>query len=392
MVEVLIARPVWTRVRLLPANVVIQHVEATSAAGPAGNVVCSPQTGHHEYLTRTAGRHTVKLNTLVPYSSSKNSGITLAGLPTAPQTTFSLIVKGRSGISATVEPSTACDVSALTEDGETHTWIRATIAPGERLSARWTAQAAEELVSAIAPAPVQQQPLTATVDHQAAFSLGEGVLLCDSTFTYDVRHGTMACFDIAMDPRLRVVGVSGSGMKVWTMLGGGGETATPAPAPATLPAASVEDTPAPNGGMLTVAIPETAHVSKSASSAEPTAPVLRVTLEQGVEGRYELVVESEVFPPPLTSSFHPLLPHFDTSRSAGRWTVAVDVCTHGATALSYCLCQCCTHPGKLYLCSSDGPWRHAVLYLPLPGLLAPAKCIHAGEGYNRRCHSNPCRG
>ena len=148
-------------------------------------------------------------------------------------TSFSMTVKNSPDVQITVEP---CFQSQTSRDAQTKdTRIRTDLPPTARVSVKWTEkQAADVVVQEVA-----KQPLSLLVEHEHLFSVGEGMLLIDSVFRYDIRsaamcwsisivfistlacrNGTISAIDIIVDPRVRVLSVEGANLKRWDVAQG----------------------------------------------------------------------------------------------------------------------------------------------------------------------------
>jgi len=96
-----------------------------------------------------------------------------------------MTVKNSPDVQITVEP---CHQSQTTRDAQTKdTCLRTDLPPTARVSVKWTEKQAADVV---VQQEVAKQPLSLLVEHEHLFSVGEGMLLIDSIFRYDIRCGS----------------------------------------------------------------------------------------------------------------------------------------------------------------------------------------------------------
>ena len=50
------------------------------------------------------------------------------------------------------------------------------------------------------------------------FSVGEGMLLTDSLFVYDIRNGALSSIDIKISQNIRILSVEGPHLKRWDVI------------------------------------------------------------------------------------------------------------------------------------------------------------------------------
>jgi hypothetical protein len=99
----------------------------------------------------------------------------------------------------------------------------------------------------VAVAEPAKQPLSLLVEHEHMFSVGEGMLLIDSIFRYDIRYnhyglyyyyliltlfmiysnGPISSIDILVDARVRVLSVEGANLKRWDLAQGSADEKSP---------------------------------------------------------------------------------------------------------------------------------------------------------------------
>ena len=100
-----------------------------------------------------------------------------------------MTVHNQADVQITVDP---CLQSETTFDEQSKdTKLSTDLPPTSRLSVKWT----EKQVTDVAMAEPAKQPLSILVEHEHLFSVGEGMLLIDSTFHYDIRFG--CCLRVA---------------------------------------------------------------------------------------------------------------------------------------------------------------------------------------------------
>jgi hypothetical protein len=238
---------------VLPAS-----AAASSTSTPAATATAA-QLG---LLARGAGVYRVTLRADGPYTGRARAQAAL-WLPAAARTELAFVVAGRENVLVTAEPA----LGGQTTSAGGGTTFTALVPPVNQLTVKWSepaelappprppsaaaAPSADGMKSAAngaaAPAAVAL-PLSVTVDQEHLFSLGEGVLMISSQFTYALRNGGLAVVELALDPRLRVLTVDGDSLLRWD------------------------------------AVP--------ASAASP--PVLRVVLDRNVEDNYQLAMTSEI--------------------------------------------------------------------------------------------------
>ena len=138
------------------------------------------------------------------------------------RTSFTMTVHNQADVQITVDP---CLQSETTFDAASKdTKLSTSLPPTSRLSVKWT----EKQATDVAIAEPAKQPLSILVEHEHLFSVGEGMLLMDSTFHYDIRFGASACLIVCVERPLaqqrdgvefgRACGQPGA-----SAVGGGGE-------------------------------------------------------------------------------------------------------------------------------------------------------------------------
>lgn len=219
--DVVVLEAGWTVVPLLPETVALLESEVQPGAGVDGEtatdlnptetaVLTSSSQHKHVLVTKNAGTYRVTATVLCPYASKLRKDMRLAFLPACSSTAFSLLVSKRSNVQVTVSP--ALQTLHSSEAGGMR--VQCTLPPTSSLSATWT----QKDMSLQAAEPAPSKPLSATVALNHLFTIGEGVLLTDTEFVYDIRNGTISVFDIAIDPRLRVLSVECEYVKTWDVV------------------------------------------------------------------------------------------------------------------------------------------------------------------------------
>lgn len=229
-----------------------------------------------------------------------------------------MAVRSARGLEVSVDPQLSMagadevDMSAFGEgddqpDASKDTLVWARVRPSQKVNVRWTEKASkgkqaaavpaaatslldsveggsddeDASTSVAAPEPEEAKPpLSLAIEHQHLFSVGEGMLLIESRFRYDIRNGAINILEVSLDPRLRMLSVNTSLLKRWD---------------------------------VTHSTPVRADGSGPAGAAVDEDPVLRVLLEETVEGTHELQVSSEIdlgatsvdFTGPVFSHTHP---------------------------------------------------------------------------------------
>lgn len=183
------------------------------------------------------------------------------------------------------------------------------------------------------------QPLSITAEHQTLFSVGEGILLGATEFSYSIRHGSIAVMDIQVDPRVRVLNVDGPDVRRWDVV-----------------QVSSDQTRHGKRRAARLELPEaSAAVDSDSSDGESTPPpgyevvkapsnvtVLRVQLDHGITDRwfplsllsltsirYSLTVTHEVELHSTSCQFKvPLFSHTHDAFSRERGFIAVEARTN----------------------------------------------------------------
>lgn len=94
-------------------------------------------------------------------------------------------------VQITVEP---CLQSETTFDAQTKdTKLSTDLPPTSKIVVKWTEKQKDD----VAVVEAAKQPLSLLVEHEHMFSIGEGMLLMDSLFHYDIRSGRPTCCVLA---------------------------------------------------------------------------------------------------------------------------------------------------------------------------------------------------
>eukprot|EP00042_Codosiga_hollandica_P031636 m.193942 g.193942 ORF g.193942 m.193942 type:complete len:702 (+) comp53689_c0_seq3:1009-3114(+) len=272
-VEIAVLQTAWVAVRLLPHTVAIAHTAITLAPthnpSPSDKLVQSAveravvtsYQGRHCFIAQAEGTYRVVITALTAYTNKAQTQFDLQGLHPCPHTTFRMRVVDRTGVQFTLNPS--FNSSTVFNDSTKETVFRADLPPTSTLTVKWTETKKEEAAPAVAAlvvaAPVVTEaavklPLSIVVDQHHLFSIGEGMLVIDSVFNYDIRNGTVANLEVIFDSRVRVLSVEGRSIRRWDVVQTAGE----------------------------------------AGSSKAPPNLLRIAFDHGVDGQFELLITSEM--------------------------------------------------------------------------------------------------
>ncbi|EFA81032.1 hypothetical protein PPL_05867 [Heterostelium album PN500] len=168
----------------------------------------------HQFFPEKAGKYHLKLEVLVNYLTAKKNGFGFS----SPKSTFNQI-----SISVPREVQIKIDpVSSQTEhvknDGESISTSTASIPPTPYIKVQWTDFEIEEIVQVTAATPVekkQSEQAKATVQQYTLCSVGEGVVVLNSSIKYSMVSGSLSSMEVIISNNLNVLSVEGMGIKKW---------------------------------------------------------------------------------------------------------------------------------------------------------------------------------
>eukprot|EP00698_Gefionella_okellyi_P024692 TRINITY_DN8780_c0_g1_i2.p1 TRINITY_DN8780_c0_g1~~TRINITY_DN8780_c0_g1_i2.p1 ORF type:complete len:669 (-),score=121.52 TRINITY_DN8780_c0_g1_i2:42-2048(-) len=268
----------WVQIPLLNSSL---SVEKVTISGECSDGVFGIVQGKHCFVTQHRGRYVVTAYTLSPYLTDSNCSIELH-VPLVSRSALKFIIPGEH-VTVSVSPK----ISFEQDDQEGRTVIEGCFPPTSRLCVQWTVPTEEDA----AHADVKKEDMVVTVQNNMLCTLGEGMLTCTSVFEYRIVHGTKSDFQLSLDPRLRVIEVTGAAVKRWETKQWDDSA----------PLTQAHQTPAiPIGTPATALldgddIVPAAAIPPVASSAAPTPKrtLLNVWLDRAVENSYNLLVCTE---------------------------------------------------------------------------------------------------
>jgi len=212
------------------------------------------------------GVYNVEMDVLVPYSSSRKTGLVVA-LPKASSNHLTFRIKGKD-ILIKVDPAL---FSKHTSDGNVSV-VECEFPPTSQLSVQWTENMGLSL-SEPSEKVDQKVEVSATAEQQSLVSIGEGVLSIKTLVSYKIVSGQMSLFEIEIDDRIKVLHVEGLKhipVKKWSVI------------------SNKKDKNNNNEENLL------SFTDDSERKLAPNKSLLKVWLEYGLEDMYEFTVISEL--------------------------------------------------------------------------------------------------
>ncbi len=192
---VVLAEDKWVEVPLISTEAAISDVVMDGVP-----VTLTVKNGMYTVVTDRPGTHSVSMKFFVPADSAAGPNSVTIPLPAVPSSTLRFSVP-RPGLDIQISPA---HFRKVTPSGGATT-LEAVLPVTDRALISWSPAVREEISGTLR---VQAQVNT-------LISVGEGIVKGVTTVTYDISHGSLSAFSIAVPSALEILDVSGDAVRDW---------------------------------------------------------------------------------------------------------------------------------------------------------------------------------